>query len=181
MYEFTPAPGIKITKIVSLADDLAMALKAAPVRVVAPIPGKNAVGIEIPNRSRELVSLRRILASKEFTKSSPRLTLPGHRHRGSPMVTNLAKMPHSSARGHARARAWAQHHDLFSCTRTTLGVKFIMIDPCASSSPLRGIPHLSIRGHRPQGALPCEWACRDGAGYACLRTRSRAWTPTINR
>src|SRR5208283_5417216 len=93
MYEFTPAPGIKINKIVSLADDLAMALKASPVRVVAPIPGKNAVGIEIPNRSREIVILRRILSSKEFTTATAPLTLAlGTDIEGAPVVTNLAKM-----------------------------------------------------------------------------------------
>ncbi len=165
MYEFTPAPGIKITKIVSLADDLAMALKAAPVRVVAPIPGKNAVGIEIPNRSRELVSLRRILASKEFTTSSAPLTLAlGTDIEGAPMVTNLAKMPHlliAGATGTGKSVGLNTMILSLLYKNNPSELKFIMIDPKRIElSHYEGIPHLI---HPvvidPKEALPVlKWA-----------------------
>ena len=68
MYEFAPAPGTRVNKIVNLADDLAMALEALRVRIVAPIPGKAAVGIEVPNKTREKVFLKEILADDVFRK-----------------------------------------------------------------------------------------------------------------
>ena len=147
MYEFTPAPGIKINKIVSLADDLAMALKAAPVRVVAPIPGKNAVGIEIPNRSRELVSLRRILASKEFTAANAPLTLAlGTDIEGVPVVTNLAKMPHlliAGATGTGKSVGLNTMILSLLYKNNPSELKFIMIDPKRIElSHYEGIPHL---------------------------------------
>ncbi len=165
MYEFTPAPGIKINKIVSLADDLAMALKAAPVRVVAPIPGKNAVGIEIPNRSRELVSLRRILASKEFTASNAPLTLAlGTDIEGVPVVTNLAKMPHlliAGATGTGKSVGLNTMILSLLYKNNPSELKFIMIDPKRIElSHYEGIPHLL---HPvvidPREALPVlKWA-----------------------
>ena len=165
MYEFTPAPGIKINKIVSLADDLAMALKAAPVRVVAPIPGKNAVGIEIPNRSRELVSLRRILASKEFTASNAPLTLAlGTDIEGVPVMTNLAKMPHlliAGATGTGKSVGLNTMILSLLYKNNPSELKFIMIDPKRIElSHYEGIPHLL---HPvvidPREALPVlKWA-----------------------
>ncbi len=165
MYEFTPAPGIKITKIVSLADDLAMALKAAPVRVVAPIPGKNAVGIEIPNRTREIVGLRRILASKEFAASTSPLSLAlGTDIEGMPVVTNLAKMPHLLIAG---ATGTGKSVGLNTMILSLLykndpsELRFIMIDPKRIElSHYEGIPHLL---HPvvidPKDALPVlKWA-----------------------
>ncbi|MDX9762432.1 MAG: DNA translocase FtsK 4TM domain-containing protein, partial [Desulfomonilia bacterium] len=147
MYEFTPAPGIKINKIVSLADDLAMALKASPVRVVAPIPGKNAVGIEIPNRSREMVYLKKVLSSREFVMSSTPLTLAlGANIEGTPVVTNLAKMPHLLIAG---ATGTGKSVGLNTMILSLLyrndpsELKFIMIDPKRIElSHYEGIPHL---------------------------------------
>jgi S-DNA-T family DNA segregation ATPase FtsK/SpoIIIE len=147
MYEFTPAPGIKINKIVSLADDLAMALKASPVRVVAPIPGKNAVGIEIPNRTREMVHLKKILSSKEFVMSNAPLTLAlGTTIEGMPVVTNLAKMPHLLIAG---ATGTGKSVGLNTMILSLLyrndpsELKFIMIDPKRIElSHYEGIPHL---------------------------------------
>ncbi len=147
MYEFTPAPGIKINKIVSLADDLAMALKASPVRVVAPIPGKDAVGIEIPNRSREMVYLKSVLASREFVMSSEPLTLAlGSNIEGLPTVTSLAKMPHLLIAG---ATGTGKSVGLNTMILSLLyrydpsELKFIMIDPKRIElSHYEGIPHL---------------------------------------
>jgi len=147
MYEYTPAPGIKINKIVSLADDLAMALKAAPVRVVAPIPGKNAVGIEIPNRNREIVFLRKILASEKFITSTAPLTLAlGTNIEGAPVVTDLAKMPHlliagATGTGKSVGLNTMILSLIYRCNPTEL--KFIMIDPKRIElSHYEGIPHL---------------------------------------
>ena len=165
MYEFTPAPGIKINKIVSLADDLAMALKASPVRVVAPIPNKNAVGIEIPNRSRELVSLRRIISSKEFAGSAAPLTLAlGTDIEGTPVVTNLAKMPHlliAGATGTGKSVGLNTMILSLLYKNNPAELKFIMIDPKRIElSHYEGIPHLL---HPvvidPKEALPVlKWA-----------------------
>ncbi|HPS94828.1 MAG TPA: DNA translocase FtsK, partial [Deltaproteobacteria bacterium] len=165
MYEFTPAPGIKINKIVSLADDLAMALKASPVRVVAPIPNKNAVGIEIPNRSRELVSLRRIISSKEFAGASAPLTLAlGTDIEGTPVVTNLAKMPHlliAGATGTGKSVGLNTMILSLLYKNNPAELKFIMIDPKRIElSHYEGIPHLL---HPvvidPKEALPVlKWA-----------------------
>lgn len=95
MFEVKPAPGIKVSKIAGLADDLAMALKALSVRIQAPIPGKDSVGIEIPNENREVVCLRELLSSKAFKGAEGLLTLGlGKDIAGIPGVADLAKMPH---------------------------------------------------------------------------------------
>jgi S-DNA-T family DNA segregation ATPase FtsK/SpoIIIE len=147
MYEFTPAPGIKINRIVALADDLAMALKASPVRVVAPIPGKNAVGIEIPNRTREIVYLRTILSSKAFLNAQSPLTLAlGTDIEGSPVVQELAKMPHlliagATGTGKSVGLNTMILSLLYRCDPSEL--KFIMIDPKRIElSHYEGLPHL---------------------------------------
>ena len=94
-YEFAPAPGIKITRIMSLADDLAMGLKAESVRIVGSIPGKAALGYEIPNPQRDIVYIRDIVASDIFKNSTSKLTLGlGKDVVGQPVVADLAKMPH---------------------------------------------------------------------------------------
>jgi DNA segregation ATPase FtsK/SpoIIIE, S-DNA-T family len=95
MYEYAPAPGIKISRIVSLSDDLSMALKAISIRVVAPIPGKAAIGIELPNQRRDTVAVRAILESEAFSSASTPLTIAlGKDTTGQPVVANLARMPH---------------------------------------------------------------------------------------
>ncbi len=95
MYEFVPGPGIKIARIVTLAHDLAMVLKSTSVRIVAPIPGKSSVGIEVPNPIRETVALREILSSEVYTHSRSKLTLAlGKDIVGRPYVADLKTMPH---------------------------------------------------------------------------------------
>jgi DNA segregation ATPase FtsK/SpoIIIE, S-DNA-T family len=95
MYEYAPAPGIKISRIVSLSDDLSMALKAISIRVVAPIPGKAAIGIELPNQRRDVVIISAILESEAFSSASAPLTIAlGKDTTGQPVVANLARMPH---------------------------------------------------------------------------------------
>jgi len=189
MYEFTPAPGIKINKIVSLADDLAMALKAAPVRVVAPIPGKNAVGIEIPNRSREVVYLRKIIASRDFISSSAPLTLAlGTNIEGQPITTNLAKMPHlliagATGTGKSVGLNTMILSLLYRCDPSEL--KFIMIDPKRIElSHYEGIPHLL---HPvvidPREALPVlKWAVSEmEMRYECFKELGVKGIDTYNK
>ncbi|MDZ7373849.1 MAG: DNA translocase FtsK [candidate division KSB1 bacterium] len=94
-YEVEPAPGVKIAQILSLSNDLARMLRARSIRIVAPIPGKAAVGIEIPNRNPAIVRIREILESREFQESPSVLTIAlGRTVSGKPYVTDLAKMPH---------------------------------------------------------------------------------------
>ena len=95
MYELEPASGVKINRITNLSDDLALALKARSVRIVAPIPGKAAIGIEIPNYERESVCLRDVLDSEEFLESKYKLPIVlGKNIAGRPVITDLARMPH---------------------------------------------------------------------------------------
>lgn len=95
MFEIKPAPGVKVSRIANLADDLAMALRAISIRIQAPIPGKDSVGIEIPNDHRETVCLRELIASDIFRKADLPLTLAiGKDISGAPFAADLAKMPH---------------------------------------------------------------------------------------
>ncbi len=95
MFEFRPAPGIKVSRIANLSDDLALALKAIAVRIQAPIPGTDTVGIEIPNEQRETIYFKDLLASQTFHDASSLLTLAvGKDSAGRPSVADLAKMPH---------------------------------------------------------------------------------------
>lgn len=189
MYEFTPAPGIKINKIVSLADDLAMALKASPVRVVAPIPGKNAVGIEIPNRSREMVHLRSILSSKEFITSSAPLTLGlGTNIEGIPVATNLAKMPHlliAGATGTGKSVGLNTMILSLLYSNDPSELKFIMIDPKRIElSHYEGIPHLLHPVVMdPKEALPVlKWAVTEMEGrYEWFKTLGVKGIDTYNK
>jgi S-DNA-T family DNA segregation ATPase FtsK/SpoIIIE len=94
-FEFRPAPNIKVSKIIALQDDLAMALSAETIRIQAPIPGRDVVGIEIANESFETIYLRDILESKKFTSSKSPLTIAlGKDIAGKPFVTDLKKLPH---------------------------------------------------------------------------------------
>nr|WP_027722832.1 DNA translocase FtsK [Maridesulfovibrio zosterae] len=95
MFEFRPAPGVKVSKIANLTDDISLALKATAVRIEAPIPGKDSVGIEIPNDNRQTVYLREIFEHGCFTKSKSTLTMAlGKDIQGVPVSADLAKMPH---------------------------------------------------------------------------------------
>ena len=95
MYEIKPAPGVKVSRIAGLANDIALAMKAMSVRIEAPIPGRDTVGVEIPNVKRQTVYLREVLESECFTASPSRLTLSvGKDIQGKPFVADLSRMPH---------------------------------------------------------------------------------------
>ncbi len=146
-FEYRPAPGIKVSKITGLSDDLALALSAISIRIVAPIPGRDVVGIEIPNDERELVFLREMIASKDFVNSDSLLTLGlGKDLMGRPMVTKMDKMPHLLIAG---ATGTGKSVGLNSMVISLLykaspdEVKLIMIDPKRIElSVYNDIPHL---------------------------------------
>jgi len=146
MYEFEPAPGVKINKIVSLSDDLALALKAQSVRVSA-IPGRAVIGIEVPNKQRETVSLREILSSDGFQKSKSKLTLGlGKDISGAPVIADLSKMPHLLVAG---ATGSGKSVSINSMVMSILykaspdEVKMLMVDPkLLELSAYQEIPHL---------------------------------------
>ncbi len=146
-YEFAPAPGVKINKIVNLADDLALALKALSVRIIAPIPGKAVIGIELPNDHRETVGFKDIVSSGVYRKSSSVLTIAlGKDIVGHPVVADLEKMPHlliAGATGTGKSVALNTMITSILYKATPEDVKFIMIDPKRIElSIYDGIPHL---------------------------------------
>ncbi|MGA7641012.1 MAG: DNA translocase FtsK, partial [Syntrophobacteraceae bacterium] len=147
MYEYAPAPGIKISRIAGLADDLSMALKAISVRVVAAIPGKAAVGIEIPNLKRELVSLKAVLESEVFSLAVVPLTIAlGKDITGQPFVTNLGRMPHLLIAGATgTGKSVCINTILLSLLfrNTPEELRLLLIDPKRIElNSFEGIPHL---------------------------------------
>lgn len=147
MYEYAPAPGIKISRIVGLSDDLSMALKATSIRVVAPIPGKAAIGIEIPNLRREMVSLRAVLESDVFASAQTPLTIAlGKDITGQPVSANLAKMPHLLIAGATGTGKSVCINALLSSLlyrNTPNDLRLLLIDPKRIElSTYEGIPHL---------------------------------------
>jgi S-DNA-T family DNA segregation ATPase FtsK/SpoIIIE len=149
MYEFAPAPGTRLNKIVNLADDLAMSLEALKVRIVAPIPGKAAVGIEVPNRTRETVYLKEILADDVFQQGKAKLPLAlGKDIEGAPVVVDLAKMPHllvAGATGSGKSVAVNTMITSLLYSATPEDVRFIMVDPkVLELSIYEGVPHLLL-------------------------------------
>ena len=146
-YEFSPAPGVKINKIVTLADDLAMVLKVDRVRIVGSIPGKAAIGIEIPNPVRKKVFLKDILLTAEYQKASSMLSLAlGFDVIGRPIVANLSRMPHlliAGATGAGKSVAINAFIASILFKATPADVRLLMIDPKRIElSVYDDIPHL---------------------------------------
>ncbi|MGD9505594.1 MAG: DNA translocase FtsK [Syntrophobacteraceae bacterium] len=147
MYEYAPAPGIKISRIVSLTDDLAMALRAVSIRVVAPIPGKAAIGIEIPNKERDLVSIRAVLEHKAFAAATAPITIAlGKDAMGRPAAANLAKMPHlliAGATGTGKSVCINTILSSLLFRNTPNELRLLLVDPKRIElSTYEGIPHL---------------------------------------
>ncbi len=146
-FEYAPAPGIKINKVVNLSDDLALALKAMSVRIVAPIPGKAVIGIEIPNGQREMVRLKDVVSSEVFQTAKSRLSLClGKDIVGNPVVAELEKMPHlliAGATGTGKSVGLNAMICSFLYKSNPEEVKLIMVDPKRIElSIYDGIPHL---------------------------------------
>jgi DNA segregation ATPase FtsK/SpoIIIE, S-DNA-T family len=149
MYKFEPGSGIKVSQIVNLADDLSMALRAAAVRIQAPVPGEAVVGIEVPNRKREMIYLREILESDEFAGAQSQLTIAlGKDIAGHPMAADLAKMPHLLIAGATGTGKSVSLHTMIASVlfnATADDVRFIMIDPkMLELSTYENIPHLLV-------------------------------------
>ncbi|HZD39815.1 MAG TPA: DNA translocase FtsK 4TM domain-containing protein, partial [Terriglobales bacterium] len=149
MFEFKPAPGVKVRRIVLLADDLAMALRAVSVRILAPIPGESVVGIEIPNPRRETVYLRDVIESAAYRDSDSKLTLAlGKDIGGTPFVTDLAKMPHllvAGATGTGKSVSINAMILSILYKSSPQDVKFIMVDPkMLELTVYENIPHLLV-------------------------------------
>ena len=146
-YEVAPPPGVKVSKIVGLADDLALVMKAQSIRIQAPIPGKAAVGIEVPNPEPYTVFLKEILESRAFEQSDSKLMLGfGKTASGNPYCADLAKMPHlliagATGAGKSGCINALISSILFRCTPEE--VRFIMVDPkMLELSIYNDIPHL---------------------------------------
>ncbi len=147
MYEFAPAPGVKINKVASLAEDLALALKTHSVRIVAPIPGKGVIGIELANPVRQTVYLKEILSSDLFLKKKWVLPLAlGKDIMGEPYITDLAKMPHLLIAGATGAGKSVGLNSMICSLlykHTPTDLRMLMIDPKRIELSLYdGIPHL---------------------------------------
>ncbi len=148
-YELQPSAGVKISKITGLADDIALNLAAAGVRIEAPIPGKPAVGIEVPNQATEVVTIREIVESGEFEKSPGKLTVAlGRDISGNAKVADLAKMPHILIAGSTGSgKSVCINSFIISLLYKSRPeeVKLLMIDPKVVELGIyNGIPHLLI-------------------------------------
>jgi S-DNA-T family DNA segregation ATPase FtsK/SpoIIIE len=146
-YEFEPAPGIKVSQVVNLADDLALALKAASVRIVGPIPGRGTVAVEVPNDQQATVYLREIFVSGEFAESKGKLPLAlGKDVNGMPVVADLTAMPHllvAGATGSGKSVGLNSMICSILYKATPADVRFLMVDPKRLElSVYEGIPHL---------------------------------------
>jgi S-DNA-T family DNA segregation ATPase FtsK/SpoIIIE len=149
VYEFEPAPGVKVSRIVNLADDLALALSALSIRIVAPIPGKSVVGIEVPNTNRETVYLKEIIDSSPFRTFKSKLSFGlGKDISGEPFVVDLARMPHLLVAGSTGSGKSVSINAMICSIlfkATPEEVRFLMIDPkMLELSDYEGIPHLLL-------------------------------------
>jgi S-DNA-T family DNA segregation ATPase FtsK/SpoIIIE len=164
-YELEPAPGVKLNRIVALGDDISLAMKAQSVRIVAPIPGKARVGVEVPNSQSTLVYLKEILASPEFQKSQSKLTLAlGKDIAGKPVFADLAKMPHLLIAGTTGSGKTVCVNTLVLSLlfrSTPAELKFVMIDPkMVELAPFNGLPHLlcPVVTDAKKAAIALGWA-----------------------
>lgn len=148
-YELQPKPGVKVSKIVNLSDDIALSLAAQQIRIEAPIPGKAAIGIEIPNDSSTLVTLREVIESDSFVNKESKLSFVlGKDISGQPIVDDLAKMPHMLIAGATGSGKSVCVNSLITSILYKASpdeVKFLLIDPkVVELSCYNGIPHLLL-------------------------------------
>jgi len=175
-YEIEPGAGIKIHRIVALADDLALGLKALSVRVVAPIPGKAAVGVEIPNQHRATVHLREILGTKEFGGEALQLPLAlGKEIGGTPMVADLTQMPHLLIAGETGSGKSVCINSLIlslAYRAEPRDVRLLLIDPKrVELSVYNGVPTWRTRSCRTPRRPPSV-----SSGSSCIwRSGTSSW------
>ena len=148
-YELKPEEGVRVSKIANLADDIALNLAAETIRIEAPIPGKQAVGIEVPNKEKEVVHFREILDSKEFKENKSKLTVGlGKDVAGNVQLADIAKMPHVLIAGSTGSGKSVCINTIITSivyNAKPSEVKFVMVDPkVVELSVYNGIPHLLI-------------------------------------
>ena len=167
-FEVVPAPGIKVSRITNLSDDIALALAAQSIRIEAPIPGKSAVGIEVPNKQVAPVHLGNLLESSAFRNSESPLTVAlGKDIPGSPILCDLAKMPHLLIAGSTGSgKSVCINSILISilCHATPSQVRMIMVDPkVVELAVYNGIPHLlcPVVTDAKKAANALNWAVRE--------------------
>ena len=146
-YEVQPNPGVKVSRIVNLSDDIALSLAAKSIRIEAPIPGKSAIGIEVPNDEPQVVSLRDVLGSKEFKDNSSSLSIGlGKDISGNPVVADIGKMPHllvAGATGSGKSVCINTIINSVLFKASPQEVKLLLIDPkVVELAHYNGIPHL---------------------------------------
>ncbi len=168
MYELEPAPGVKINKITNLSDDLALALRAPSIRIIAPIPGKGAIGIEIPNQERDPVRLRDVLDHAAFKDSPCRLPIAlGEDIVGAPVIADLIRMPHLLIAGTTGSGKSVSLNAMICSILFKAPpdeVKFLMIDPKRLElSGYEGIPHLlhPVVVNPKKASLVLRWAVEE--------------------
>ncbi len=148
-YELKPAEGVRVSKIANLADDIALNLAAETIRIEAPIPGKQAVGIEVPNKEKEAVHLREVLESEEFENNKSKLTVAlGKDVAGNIQLADIAKMPHVLIAGSTGSGKSVCINTIITSiiyNAKPSEVKMVMVDPkVVELSVYNGIPHLLI-------------------------------------
>ncbi|UCG85641.1 MAG: hypothetical protein JSW71_17180 [Gemmatimonadota bacterium] len=163
-YEVAPAPGIKVGRIAALADDLALAMRAKSIRIVAPIPGKAAVGVEVPNPTPRIVPLRDLLAAPEWEQSRGSLPIPlGENLEGEPIVADLARMPHlliAGATGSGKSVCINSIITGLVYRYTPRELRLLMIDPkMVELSVYNTLPHLRhpVVTDNKQAAQTLKW------------------------
>jgi len=168
LFEYEPAPGIKVSRIVSLADDLSLALRCVGLRILAPVPGKPVVGIEIPNRRRETIYFKDVMTSEVFQESVSKLTLViGKDITGEPAVQDLATTPHllmAGSTGSGKSVGLNAMICSILLNATPDEVKMIMIDPkMLELSVYDGIPHLisPVVTNPKKAAAALQWAVNE--------------------
>ncbi len=188
-FEFVPAPGIKVNRIAALDADLALALKAPSVRIVAPIPGKGAVGVEVPNPTPEVVYLREILESSAFQKARGPLPLAlGKDLTGRPYVSDLAKMPHlliAGATGSGKSVCINTIITSLIYKHSPQTLRLLMIDPKMVELSMYGdLPHLRhpVVTDPSDAAVVLKWAVLEmERRYALLSENGVRSLPEFNR
>jgi len=163
-YELQPAPGVKITRITALNDDIALAMKATSVRIVAPIPGKSVVGIEVPNSAKNLVYVRDIIDTKEFSDSKLTLALAlGKDTAGKALIADLADMPHLLIAGTTGSGKTVCMNAIIVSLLYRYKpeeLKFVMVDPkMVELATFNGLPHLlcPVVTSAKKAAAVLEW------------------------
>jgi S-DNA-T family DNA segregation ATPase FtsK/SpoIIIE len=167
-YEVEPAPGVKVRQIATLSNDLALAMRAASIRIVAPIPGRGAVGVEVPNPSPEIVAFRELIEAREFQGARAALPIAlGKDLEGRPVIADLAKMPHlliAGATGSGKSVCINTLITSLVYRHTPRTLRFLMVDPkMVELSVYNALPHLrhKVITDNRDAASVLKWAVHE--------------------